>query len=199
MKASLTAVNSLSSTDQLIFKIQLIDEMSGEVLIEYDKITYNKGNVIPYEKISSQINTSGIGNRIVALKLIIVNTNFDPEYFAADIKADAKILRKNSNKEISYKGNLAVEAYDLAQNYPNPSNPSTTIKYQIPNAGNVSLKIYDILGREVTTLVDEFKNKGRYGVSFNAASVSQWITSGVYIYKLSAGNSVSSKKMMLIK
>ena len=193
-KDSASAVNSLSSTDQLTFKIQLIDEMTGELLGEYDNVTYNKDNVIPYENISYQINTSGIGNRTVVLKLIVDN-NFDAEYFAADIKADAEILGKNSYTEISYKGNLAVDSYDLSQNYPNPFNPSTTIKYQIPNAGDVTLKIYDILGREVTTLVDGFKNEGRYEVNFNASK----LASGVYIYTIKSNDFTASKKLMLLK
>ena len=88
-----------------------------------------------------------------------------------------------------------VEEYLLSQNYPNPFNPSTTIKYQIPNAGNVTLKVFDILGREVTTLVDEFKNEGRYEVTFNASK----LASGVYIYKIQSGDFVNSKKMILIK
>jgi hypothetical protein len=85
--------------------------------------------------------------------------------------------------------------YLLLQNYPNPFNPVTTIKFNIPEAGNVSLRIYDILGREIKTLVDEFKNPGNYKVDFNASS----LASGVYIYRLQAGNYFSSKKMVLIK
>ena len=88
-----------------------------------------------------------------------------------------------------------VEEYHLSQNYPNPFNPSTTIKYQIPNAGNVTLKVFDILGREVTTLVDEFKNEGRYEVNFNASK----LASGVYIYTIRANDFTASKKLMLLK
>ncbi|HMU44604.1 MAG TPA: T9SS type A sorting domain-containing protein [Ignavibacteriaceae bacterium] len=88
-----------------------------------------------------------------------------------------------------------VEEYDLYQNYPNPFNPSTTIKYQIPNAGNVTLKVYDILGREVTILVDEFKNAGRYDVNFNAGE----LASGVYIYTIKSNDFTASKKLMLLK
>ncbi len=85
--------------------------------------------------------------------------------------------------------------YSLSQNYPNPFNPSTTISYQIPNAGNVSLKVYDVLGREVAVLVEEYKNAGTYSTNFNGSGLS----SGVYIYRLEAGNYVSSKKLVLMK
>lgn len=83
----------------------------------------------------------------------------------------------------------------LSQNYPNPFNPSTDIKYQIPEAGLVSLKVYDLLGREVATLVDEHKTAGSYEVEFNVSELS----SGVYFYKLRAGEYSNTKKMMLSK
>jgi hypothetical protein len=85
--------------------------------------------------------------------------------------------------------------YSLYQNYPNPCNPSTTISWQIPEANNVTLKIFDILGREVATLVDESLIVGRYDTEFEASS----LPSGVYIYRLQAGEYVESKKMLLLK
>ena len=85
--------------------------------------------------------------------------------------------------------------YDLIQNFPNPFNPSTTIRYQIPQDGIVTLKIYNILGSEVATLVNEEKVAGHYEVNFNANSLS----SGVYFYKIQAGGFISSKKMILLK
>lgn len=60
--------------------------------------------------------------------------------------------------------------FGLSQNYPNPFNPATRINYEIPNAGNVTLKVYDILGKEVATLVNGFKNAGKYSVYFNNSS-----------------------------
>lgn len=90
---------------------------------------------------------------------------------------------------------LTPSQYSLEQNYPNPFNPATSINYQIPEDGFVSLKIYDILGNEIQSLVDEHKTTGRYEVNFNATSVA----SGVYKCKLTAGSFVSSKKMLLLK
>ena len=83
----------------------------------------------------------------------------------------------------------------LEQNYPNPFNPSTTIMYSIPNSEFVTLKIYDVLGNELATLVNEEKPAGNYEVDFNAAGFS----SGIYFYKLQAGNFVQTKKMILLK
>ncbi len=88
-----------------------------------------------------------------------------------------------------------VETYSLAQNYPNPFNPETTIEFSIPEASNVKLSVFDILGREVTTLVNEFKSAGAYRAKFNAAK----LASGLYLYRIEAGNFVSVKKMMLLK
>jgi photosystem II stability/assembly factor-like uncharacterized protein len=85
--------------------------------------------------------------------------------------------------------------YDLTQNFPNPFNPSTTIRYQIPQDGIVTLKIYDILGSEVVTLVNEEKVAGKYEVNFNASNFS----SGVYFYTIKAGSFMQTRKMLLMK
>ena len=83
----------------------------------------------------------------------------------------------------------------MAQNYPNPFNPSTTIKFSIPSESHVILKIYDMLGREVRTLLNEEKVPGNYSVNFIAGN----LPSGVYLYKLTAGNYTDVKKLVLIK
>jgi photosystem II stability/assembly factor-like uncharacterized protein len=85
--------------------------------------------------------------------------------------------------------------YSLSQNYPNPFNPSTVINYKLPISSKVIIKIYDALGKEVSTLVNEEKPAGSYSVSFEATELS----SGFYFYKIIAGNFVSTKKMILIK
>ena len=74
-------------------------------------------------------------------------------------------MNKISNAQLAIE---PITEYKLFENYPNPFNPSTTIRYQIPEDGMVTLKVYDILGREVKTLVNDFKTKGRYEVTFNA-------------------------------
>ena len=91
--------------------------------------------------------------------------------------------------------NSLYNFYKLSQNYPNPFNPSTKIEYSIPRASFVILKVYDILGREVATLVNEEKNVGNYEINFNNRNLS----SGIYFYKLQAGDYSSVKKMILIK
>ncbi len=92
-----------------------------------------------------------------------------------------------------------LNKYILHQNYPNPFNPSTIIKYQLSNSGIVTLKVYDILGRKVTTLINEFKSAGSYEINFS----SEGLSSGVYIYRITANNGrilfSDSKKMILLR
>ncbi len=92
-----------------------------------------------------------------------------------------------------------VYSYFLSQNYPNPFNPSTTIRYEIPQRSFVSIKVYDILGNEIVTLLNEEKSAGRYEVEFNTSSFNHHPSSGVYFYSLSAGNYFATKKMILLK
>ena len=85
--------------------------------------------------------------------------------------------------------------YKLEQNYPNPFNPSTTIQFSLPERGNVLIKVYDILGREVITLVNREMEAGWHKITFNAARYS----SGAYICRMQVGNKIFIKKMMMIK
>jgi hypothetical protein len=91
--------------------------------------------------------------------------------------------------------NIIPKEYSLNQNYPNPFNPVTKISFSVPKKDFVTLKIYDILGREIITLVNEIKSPGNYIVDFNA----EHLSSGVYYYRLSTDNYSDTKKMMLIK
>lgn len=106
-------------------------------------------------------------------------------------KADPKL--KKSQLDQSVTKNPVV--FELSNNYPNPFNPTTTIRFALPQAVQVSLKIYDILGREVIELVNENKPAGVYEVNFDASK----LASGTYIYRLRAGNYIESKKMILLK
>jgi len=87
------------------------------------------------------------------------------------------------------------EAFNLKQNYPNPFNPITTIEYQVSNSSLVTIKVYDLIGREVAILVNETKQPGNYQVNFDSGN----FASGVYFYKMIAGDFSSVKKMNLLK
>jgi len=112
------------------------------------------------------------------------------------------IVRLNNNDRSPLKETITEEdvldqigEFTLHQNYPNPFNPVTNISFTLPERGFVSLKVYDILGREVANLVNEVKSIGTHSVNFNAS----FLSSGIYMYKLEAGQKVFSKRMTLIK
>jgi hypothetical protein len=105
-----------------------------------------------------------------------------------------KIYRPDSTSSVLNDG-LVPKTNKLFQNYPNPFNPTTTINYSIKSAGDVSLKVYDILGTEVASLVNEVKEAGNYSVSFDAAN----LPSGIYFYTLTTGNYLDTKKLILLK
>jgi sugar lactone lactonase YvrE len=127
-------------------------------------------------------------------------------YFTPSISDSAKWYRLRS---VDYGGKIHTFAgvqltnsqsgiptsYALSQNYPNPFNPSTTITYALPQAGQVTLQVYDVLGREMAILVNENKMAGSYTATFDASRFS----SGVYFYKLQAGSYVQTKKMLFVK
>ena len=95
---------------------------------------------------------------------------------------------------------LTPREFSLGQNYPNPFNPSTSITYDIPASANVSLSIYDMLGRNVITLVNEQQSAGSYVVEWNGENSSGiQVTSGIYFYRLEAGQAATTKKMLLLK
>ena len=92
---------------------------------------------------------------------------------------------------------ISVKVLELHQNFPNPFNPSTVIIWQVPVNSHITLKIYDILGREVATLIDEVKEAGVYSSTFS--TLHSAFSTGVYFYELKAGDFRAVKKMLLIK
>lgn len=106
-----------------------------------------------------------------------------------------RIYRFDNLTSVDDQGQVVVNGYKLSQNYPNPFNPSTKISFELPASGFVSLKVYDMLGREVAELVSSEMTSGSHSVSFNAAD----FASGTYIYRLTANGNVLTNKMLLLK
>jgi hypothetical protein len=106
----------------------------------------------------------------------------------------ADTLLRTVITSVADQGEIPKE-YALQQNYPNPFNPSTTIRLELPHSSQVSLKVYNTLGQEVTTLVDEEKAAGVYDVRFDARN----LASGMYVYRLKAGDFVAAKRLLLLR
>jgi aminopeptidase N len=128
----------------------------------------------------------------VSIRGAITEVQFDPNNW---------ILK---DVTFAYSNDESFSEYDfkLNQNYPNPFNPSTVISYQLPINSNVTLKVYDILGNEIATLVDEYQKAGNYEIEFNVAqaiSLSQGLTSGVFFYRLQTEGFSQTKKMILLR
>ncbi|MCY7361419.1 MAG: T9SS type A sorting domain-containing protein [Ignavibacteria bacterium] len=154
-----------------------IERLSGNY--NWERIGYVNGNgttSTPYNYSYNDNNLiSGIYN--YRLKQIDFNGNF--EYF-------------NLRNEVILESPVS---FNLKQNYPNPFNPVTKIDFDIPNDGFVSIKLFDVGGREIKSIVNEFKNAGYYSVQLDASS----LPSGVYFYRLESGNFTSTKKITLLK
>lgn len=140
------------------------------------------------------------GDELLTLKFK-VNEGVDvPEDFEVTLDDKSALMNKNGDlintslQTVTF-GEVIPTKYDLAQNYPNPFNPSTKISFSLPQADVVTLKIYDILGSEVATLVNGKMEAGKYEINFDASN----LPSGAYIYRIQTNNFQSTKKMMLLK
>jgi hypothetical protein len=139
----------------------------------------------------------GLGNASVVDSVIIEWTNGMREAFG-DLEVNKfYIATEGTGISVGITGNVSLvpESYNLYQNYPNPFNPSTNIRFSIPEGGVVELKIFDVLGREVSTPVNERLSPGTYDVFFSG----QGLSSGVYYYKLKTKDYVKTMKMVLMK
>lgn len=156
----------------------------------------------PNDMIAALGKNGQILNVVPSMGLIVVRMGEAPDssmeiatYFNNQIWQflNQVICNTNGNNEF----NSSPYHFRLEQNYPNPFNPSTVIGYQLPVSGNVSLKVYDVLGNEVATLVDEYKPAGTYNVEFTINNLQ--LSSGIYFYQLKAGDYIQTRKMILLK
>lgn len=164
--------------------------------------TNNDGNIVGGDcnnSVGMQYYTNP--HKLDSFALVKVKLNekeFNPLVATPQIANDTLCIGTAAAPEESIHDNInetEVTDYSLAQNYPNPFNPVTSIKFDIPKDGLVKIRIYDITGKEVHTLINEFKSAGRHKAEFNAGSLS----TGVYYYKIESGNFTDIKKMILIK
>ncbi len=116
-------------------------------------------------------------------------------YYSTKIIDDTIYSAEFTYNPMSVNNFTKVKNFILYQNYPNPFNPKTTILYSIPKESLVTIKVYDVLGREIETLVNERKPRGNYSIDFNSSK----LPSGIYFYRLTAGSYTSTKKMVILK
>jgi hypothetical protein len=139
--------------------------------------------------------SGGNGKGDVMLVSLNNQLNLNAPYSGGNGRGDIMVSLTNINIRVQEVSVVLPTKYDLAQNFPNPFNPSTTIRYAIPRNVHVRLIVFDALGREVETLVNEKQTAGVYEATFNASQYS----SGVYIYKLKTEGYSETKKMILLK
>jgi hypothetical protein len=172
--------------------IKLYSGITYSIEIDYDNIIYTSVN-------NGVISSEDNGNN---WKLIF-NENTS-RAFAHDLKIDDNILFIATNSyglyELQNPTNIVEEnnllsTYQLYQNYPNPYNPTTKIKFTIPRSELVKIKVYDILGKEIQILLNEYKQAGVYEVEFDASN----LPSGIYFYRMISGDYLGTKKMILLR
>ena len=188
------------------------DEQIPVELLSFTAVA-NNGNVELKWRTATELNNSGfelqrsVNNKAFEKVAFIrgFGTTTKPKVYSYLDKNISGFLRYRL-KQIDFNGSFEysniievnsspILSFELSQNYPNPFNPTTKISYQIPKSSYVTLKVYDVLGNEIATLVNEVKPAGSYGVEFNAAN----LPSGVYLYRLQAGSFVQTKNMILLR
>lgn len=145
--------------------------------------------------------------RFARIAIVFMVVSKDTTVYVS-VNAKTKDLKGIDNGVVSFYDNFSFDgttsvsdskklpdSYQLLQNYPNPFNPSTTIKFSVPQNGHVNLTVFNLLGQEVETLVNEEREQGNHEVKFNASN----LPSGIYLYRLQTANTVEAKKMILMK
>jgi hypothetical protein len=190
---TLYSQKALSKDKGIDCRLELQDVDNGGTLKILDRFSLDKLSMRGIDgssrKLSGSLELRKFAGRNLRLKLVI------EDGINARWGLMERVLNAEDEKEIEKITSEKVSDYSLSQNYPNPFNPTTVINYQIPRASKVTLKVYDLLGKEVATLVDEVKSEGKYSVEFNASS----LPSGIYLYEIRANEFVKSGKMMLLK
>jgi|GEM_PF-1293895 len=222
---SILSSKALGKEGYIHYKVELIDEATGKIVGTIKNVNLNASNVHTTQKPTYSLNTKGLDSKIVRAKITLETNFVDensgkPTTTAQDlshippairekrlnIKNPNIILTKSYSEENVSLAKAIFEqlelekpdipiSYSLEQNYPNPFNPATTIHYELPKAGNVTINVYNLLGEEVATLVKGEKQEGRYSVTFDGSLLS----SGTYLVRMQSGNYSKTIKILLIK
>lgn len=186
------------------------DSLLGSDVVFYSSVDTSAGTIaVGISRKAGQTGVTGTGSAVRVKAIISNNTpNGTTIQFSLQnvVANDANgspiqfVLRSSSTTilrtEVASTEKLSIPSdYRLEQNYPNPFNPATTIKFSLPRSGHVTLKVFDIVGREIVALVNDELTAGRYEAHWDANNVE----SGVYFYQLRAGDFVETKRLVLVK
>jgi len=187
------------STDQVVMlnpiSIGVGDQFYVYTLTGIDNSTWPQGVVVNGHRPSST--RWGPIDSLQSIQALAYSVG-DSITFASPANSVEYVLIDNGSRVISSvpkSGRHPVSQFRLSQNYPNPFNPTTVISYELPANAAVRLRVYDILGREVETLVNKSQAAGGYSVTFDASK----LPSGVYFYQMKAGSFISTAKMLVLK
>ncbi len=189
---SFTAASTSSAT--VVLNWQTATEVNNYGF-EIERAVTSTSSVTEWEKVgfvAGHGNSNSPKDYTFTDNLLNLNLSLNLKYRLKQIDTDGNYQYSD---EISVELSELLKEYKLEQNYPNPFNPSTEISFSIPQAGNVKLTVFNSIGQEVATLMNQQMEQGNHKVKFDASN----LTSGIYFYKLESGNFVSVKKMMLLK
>lgn len=170
---------------------------SGQIVWKYINPVINSGPLYYNDSIPSDLNNTGTYANYV-FKTHRYSATY-PGLVGKDLTPGALIELYPTG--IVVENNNLPNSFELSQNYPNPFNPSTEIEYQIIKDSFVSLKVFDVLGKEIATLVNEYQSPGSYSITFDAAKVlgGKALSAGLYLYRITSGDHSITKKMLLVK
>jgi hypothetical protein len=205
--------NTLENEELLIVSETVVEEIQNQALLTPLHSAFMVGNET--QEFNHDILISFDISKLITSDININNLDivyyFNGNFESLDAEIDFESLTISANLFISCKVQLVInplknelnvtpEEFKLYPNYPNPFNPSTTIKFEIPQASTISLKIFDIMGREVTTLINGYRTEGYHEVVWNGIDKnSHPVSSGIYFYKLHSNQKVLTQKMVLVK
>ena len=190
----LTIGKNKESLDPLLNWFEDERNLNGDYTVPLRSAELINGEVLEHTYYVQDAIHSGIPSSLSTLE-ILLGVFSDPPIAYFPQYSDPPPSYRDTTTDVTEGNSELVNTFHLSQNYPNPFNPVTKIEYQIPSFSHVTLKLYDVLGREIATIVDEEKPFGIYEITFFAGN----LPSGAYFYQLKAGSFVETKKMILLK
>lgn len=194
---SLAAVSLLGDNIYVYINVTVVEAATGKTVGTIKRVIFDHNGLMAKKLSRYYVKQSSNKDRVVIIKLTLSTNIEKPQLALVDEYSDPSQATSNgvSAKSVELQDVELITNYTLEDNYPNPFNPATVITYTVPKDGMITLKVYDMLGREVSTLVNQVQSIGRYEVQFDGSR----LASGVYFYRLTSGTYVSTKKMLLMK